>query len=66
MQPMGHYATLGAVIMRSFGLLIIVYSVPVLLWGILRVVSGAPHYRLRPNVRCSRRAIFGSSLARNC
>ena len=38
---MSHYAKLGTVIMRSFGLLIMVYTVPVLVWGVLRIAGGA-------------------------
>lgn len=38
---MNHYAKLGAVIMRSLGLLIMLYSIPVLIWGVLRMAGGA-------------------------
>jgi hypothetical protein len=37
---MNHYAKLGAVIMRSFGLLIMVYSIPVVIWGAVRMAAG--------------------------
>jgi hypothetical protein len=38
---MGHYAKMGIVVMRSFGLLILLYATPVIIWGIARMASGA-------------------------
>jgi hypothetical protein len=38
---MGFYAKVGTVVMRSFGLMIILYTIPVLIWGIVRIGSGA-------------------------
>lgn len=38
---MSHYAKVGVVVMRSFGLLILVYAIPVVLWGIARIATGS-------------------------
>ena len=38
---MGHYTKLGVLVMRSLGLMILSYAIPIILWGILRVAAGA-------------------------
>jgi hypothetical protein len=38
---MGHYTKLGVLAMRSFGLMILFYAVPIILLGIVRVATGA-------------------------
>ncbi|HYD54537.1 MAG TPA: hypothetical protein VEA99_18025 [Gemmatimonadaceae bacterium] len=38
---MSHYARIGAVVIRSFGLLALLYAIPKLLWVIGRLVLGA-------------------------
>ena len=38
---MGYYAKVGTVVMLSFGLMILLYTLPVLIWGIVRIGSGA-------------------------
>jgi hypothetical protein len=38
---MGHYSKLAVLAVRSMGLVIVLYSVPIILFGIVRVASGA-------------------------
>ncbi len=38
---MGHYTKLAVLAMRSFGLIILLYAVPIILLGIVRMAAGA-------------------------
>jgi hypothetical protein len=37
---MGHYSKLGILVMRSLGLMILAYVLPIILFGIVRVAAG--------------------------
>ena len=39
---MGHYTKLGVLALRSFGLIILLYAVPIVIYGVLRMAFGAP------------------------
>jgi hypothetical protein len=39
---MDHYTKLAVLIMRSMGLIILLYAVPIVLYGVARVALGAP------------------------
>ena len=37
---MGHYTKLAVLLMRSAGLMILLYAVPIVIWGIVRIAFG--------------------------
>jgi hypothetical protein len=37
---MGHYTKLAVLLMRSFGLIILLYAVPIVIWGLARLAFG--------------------------
>lgn len=38
---MGHYTKLAVLLIRTMGLMILLYSVPVIIWGLFRAAAGA-------------------------
>lgn len=38
---MGHYTKLAVLALRSFGLVILVYAVPIVLYGMVRIANGS-------------------------
>jgi len=37
---MGHYTKLAVLLLRSAGLMILLYAVPIVLWGLIRIAFG--------------------------